>query len=213
MVDDDDDSERDHRSRPLLPDWRLRDVAARGFCSWDLSHSRHTPTIAAMAGASCAGLPVHSRHASVFASWESAPRHALSTLFAKISQQVFDFFEFVLVQSRRNKRAALKLMRKLLKGLPNSADSGGLKQARHFLVVGLGRWGLVRNSWSRGANYVLVAYIYRDDRACVPANGRFVSENYLGMTTTRSETNYLMRYCRTTDDAEVDGLPLLMLTA
>jgi FtsZ-interacting cell division protein ZipA len=23
----------------------------------------------------------------------------------------------------------------------------------------------------------------------------------------------LMRYCRTTDDAEVDGLPLLMLTA
>ena len=68
-----------------------------------------------MAGASCAGLPVHSRHASVFASWESAPRHALSTLFAKISQQVFDFFEFVLVQTRRNKRAALKLMRKLLK--------------------------------------------------------------------------------------------------
>jgi hypothetical protein len=98
-------------------------------------------------------------------------------------------------------------------GLPNSADSGGLKQARHFLVVGLGRWGLVRNSWSRGANYVLVAYIYRDDRACVPANRRIVSENYLGMTTTRSETNYLMRYCRTTDDAEVDGLPLLMLTA
>jgi DDE domain len=82
-------------------------------------------TIAAMAGASCAGLPVHSRHAatagacaltlSVFASLGFAPRHALSTLFAKISQQVFDFFEFVLVQTRRNKRAALKLMRKLLK--------------------------------------------------------------------------------------------------
>ncbi|MGB8900936.1 MAG: hypothetical protein WCC90_17585, partial [Methylocella sp.] len=85
-----------HRPRPFPPDWRLRDGAARGFCSWDLSHSRHTPTIAAMAG----GSSTHSRHASMFASRESAPRHALSTLFAKISQQVFDFFEFVLVQSR-----------------------------------------------------------------------------------------------------------------
>ncbi len=92
-----------HRPSPFPPLWRLRGapfVASRGFCSWDLSHSRHTPTIASMAGASCAGLPVHSRHASVFASRESAPRHALSTLFAKISQQVFDFFEFVLVQAR-----------------------------------------------------------------------------------------------------------------
>jgi DDE domain len=116
---------RDHRPRSFPPLWRLRGVAARGFCSCDLSHSRHTMTIAAMAGASCAGLPVHSRHAatagacaltlSVFASLGFAPRHALSTLFAKISQQVFDFFEFVLVQTRRNKRAALKLMRKLLK--------------------------------------------------------------------------------------------------
>ena len=62
---DGDDYERDHRPRSFPPLWRLRDVAARGFCSWDLSHSRH----AATAGACALTL-------SVFASLNSSRRRS-----------------------------------------------------------------------------------------------------------------------------------------